>query len=127
LYMPYHLFFKLPPFSFSSFGNESTYLLDWIFFFVWHYYGHMYLVHWTFATLSCAFDLYSYNFSNSCKWLVSTHIGFASHDPRIKDGKTYYVNINRCKLYTSWCGVYLVATLYAILYENKIVDRCLFL
>jgi hypothetical protein len=28
------------------------------------------------------------------------------------------------KSYANWYGVYLVATLYTILYENNIVDKC---
>jgi hypothetical protein len=34
------------------------------------------------------------------------------------------MGINGCNPYTNWYGVYLVATLYAILYENNTIDRC---
>jgi hypothetical protein len=36
----------------------------------------------------------------------------------------YYVGINGCNPHVNWYGVYPVATLYVILYENNIVDRC---
>jgi hypothetical protein len=34
------------------------------------------------------------------------------------------LGINGCNPYTNWYGVYHVATLYAILYENNTVDKC---
>jgi len=36
----------------------------------------------------------------------------------------YFMGINGCNPYTNWYGVYHVATLYADLYENNIVDKC---
>jgi hypothetical protein len=36
----------------------------------------------------------------------------------------YFLGINRCNPYTNWYGVYPVATLYVILYENNIVEKC---
>jgi len=36
----------------------------------------------------------------------------------------YYVGIDGCNPYTNWYGVYPIATLYAILYENNTLDRC---
>jgi hypothetical protein len=36
----------------------------------------------------------------------------------------YFLNIDRCNPYTNRYGVYHVVTLYAILYENNIVDKC---
>jgi len=36
----------------------------------------------------------------------------------------YSMGINGCNPYTNWYGVYPVATLYVVLYENNIVDRC---
>jgi len=40
------------------------------------------------------------------------------------DGNMYSIGSNGCNPYTSWNGVWLVPTLYAIRYENKIVDKC---
>jgi hypothetical protein len=34
------------------------------------------------------------------------------------------MGINGCNLYINWYGVYPVAPLHAILYENNIVDKC---
>ncbi len=36
----------------------------------------------------------------------------------------YSMGINGCNPYTNWYGVYPIATLYVVLYENSIVDRC---
>ncbi len=36
----------------------------------------------------------------------------------------YFVGINGCNPYTNWQGLYHVITLYAIFYENNIVDKC---
>jgi hypothetical protein len=35
----------------------------------------------------------------------------------------YYVGINGCNPYTNWYGVYPIVTLYAVMYENNIVDK----
>jgi hypothetical protein len=37
----------------------------------------------------------------------------------------YFGAINECNPYTNWYNVYLVIILYAILYENNIIDKCL--
>jgi hypothetical protein len=34
------------------------------------------------------------------------------------------MGINECNPYTNWYRVYPIATLYEVLYENNIVDRC---
>jgi hypothetical protein len=36
----------------------------------------------------------------------------------------YFVGINGCHPYTNWYGVYPIATLFVVLYENNIVDKC---
>jgi hypothetical protein len=35
----------------------------------------------------------------------------------------YSMCINGCNPYANWYGVYLIATFYAILYENNTIDR----
>jgi hypothetical protein len=36
----------------------------------------------------------------------------------------YFTGINGCNPYINWYGVYPIAILYVILYENNIVNRC---
>jgi hypothetical protein len=36
----------------------------------------------------------------------------------------YVMGINGCNPYINWYGVYPIVILYAILYENNIMDKC---
>jgi len=56
--------------------------------------------------------------------LVKTYIEVLSLSFPPIIGIMYYVGINGCNTYTNWYGVYLVATLYTILYENNTIDKC---
>jgi hypothetical protein len=87
---------------------------------MWHCCDHKYLFHWTLIMFSCSSNRYSCNFSNSCSWLINTYIGFTFHGLPLRDSITYFVNINEYKTYTSWYGVYNVATLYTHLLEKTL-------
>jgi len=36
----------------------------------------------------------------------------------------YSMGIDGCNPYTNWYGVYPLATLYTVMYENNTMDRC---
>jgi hypothetical protein len=55
--------------------------------------------------------------------LVKTYIEVLFLSFPLAIGTMYFVGINGCNPYTNWYGVYLVAILYAILYENNIIDK----
>jgi hypothetical protein len=68
--------------------------------------------------------LASYNFSNFKTMLVKTLIKVLSLWLPLAIGTMYYMGINGCNPYTNWYGVYPVATLYVVLYENNAIGRC---
>ncbi len=68
--------------------------------------------------------LASYNLSNFETLLVKTPTEVLFLWLPLAIGTMYSMGINGCNPYTNWYGVYPITILYAILYENNIVDRC---
>jgi hypothetical protein len=73
--------------------------------------------------VSVAYILVSYNFFDSETLLVKTLTRVLSFYSPQKTSTMYSVGINGCNPCTNWYCVYLIVTLYAIMYEN-IIDRC---
>ncbi len=122
MYGPNHFLVNFPKRDLLPFGhNIITKIKLFSRFFCWL---HNALFHYRILVISIVCILVSCNFSSCVILLVKTLIEFIffSFPPTI--GIIYSMGINGCNPYTNWYGVYLVATLYAILYENNTIDRC---
>ncbi len=110
--------FNMPlyPWSTTSQGTRPNFFFFYCF--------HLWIRNWVHQGVWGCVILVSYIFSNFITLLIKTLTGVLpfSFPPTI--GTMYFVDVNGCNPYTNWYGVYLVAILYVIMYENNIVNKC---
>ncbi len=78
----------------------------------------------SFATKSCAINMFSCSLFNSNSQSVQTSTCCGSLLSPSLNGNKYFIGNNRCNPYTNWKGVWPILTLLVVQYENKIVNTC---